>query len=242
MQMAQNKELKNVLQGHMEAIEQQIQNLEQVFSQMGQEPGRLINQGAQGIVADGQQIVQETEEGPLCNCAIVAGQLIIEHVEIYVAPSTETAICAQKQKMTESYGQTLNPLCEFRPHILRYHDRAAPPLVQRGRPSPLPSRVLAEESNHLLGGVRPLGIGEGPFGVAARPGVIQVFDDPFLHERVAPRTLVDVSDVIVSPRHPPRHSVVRLVGDAVIVHAVVRIVVGLCPLRERLMGVHDVDH
>lgn len=79
--------------------QQQIQNLGRVFSQMGQEPGRITNQDAQGITADGQQMVQEAAEGPLRECLISNGQLIIEHLEIPVY--TSLVQCAQQMGQQE---------------------------------------------------------------------------------------------------------------------------------------------
>jgi ferritin-like metal-binding protein YciE len=57
-------ELQGMIQTHIDDTQQQIQNLEQVFSQMGQEPQRQSSQAAQGLVADGQTSLQEPREGP----------------------------------------------------------------------------------------------------------------------------------------------------------------------------------
>src|SRR4028119_2491011 len=51
-------------------------------------------------------------------------------------------------------------------------------------------RVVMEETEHLLGGVRTFGIGVGPLGVAARPVVAELLDDPFLHDHAPFRVLV----------------------------------------------------
>ena len=48
-QQASDGELQGMLQTHIDDTQQQIQNLEQVFSQMGQEPQRQTSQAAQGL-------------------------------------------------------------------------------------------------------------------------------------------------------------------------------------------------
>ena len=58
-QQASDGELQGMIQAHIDDTQQQIQNLEQVFDQMGQQPQRQTSQAAQGLVADGQTSLQE---------------------------------------------------------------------------------------------------------------------------------------------------------------------------------------
>ena len=99
-----------------------------------------------------------------------------------------------------------------------------------------------EETKHLLGGVRTFGIGVGPLGVAARPVVAELLDDPLLHDHAPFRVLVKVSDVVVALRNFFPRSIGRLIGYAVVVRAIVGVIVRLRPLLGRLMSVHDVDY
>src|SRR5215208_2265171 len=96
--------------------------------------------------------------------------------------------------------------------------------------------------NHLLGGIRPFRIGVGALGVATRPSMPKLLDDPLLHYYVPFRVLINVSDVMVALRRLLPENIGRLVGDIVVVRTVVRVIIRLRPLRERLLGVHDADY
>ncbi len=61
LQQASDGELQGMTQTHIDETQQQIQNLEQVFDQMGQQPQRVTSQAAQGLVADGQTAMQEAQ-------------------------------------------------------------------------------------------------------------------------------------------------------------------------------------
>src|SRR3712207_91047 len=70
----------------------------------------------------------------------------------------------------------------------------------------------------------------------------KLLDDPLLHDHVSFRTFINVSGVMVALRRLLPENLGRLVGDIVVVRAVVRVIVRLRPLRERLLGVYDIDY
>jgi ferritin-like metal-binding protein YciE len=79
---ASDEHLQTMLQNHINQTQRQIQNLEQVFGQMGLEPQRQTSQAAQGLVADGQTSLQEAEGGPVVDTLIAGAQAKVEHFEI----------------------------------------------------------------------------------------------------------------------------------------------------------------
>ena len=51
LQQASDQQLKGMLQTHIDQTQQQIQNLEQIYDQVGQQPERQTCEAAQGLVA-----------------------------------------------------------------------------------------------------------------------------------------------------------------------------------------------
>lgn len=82
VQQASDGHLQSMLQNHINQTQRQIQNLEEVFDQMGQQPQRMTSQAAQGLVADGQTSLQEAESGPIVDLLIAGAQAKVEHFEI----------------------------------------------------------------------------------------------------------------------------------------------------------------
>jgi ferritin-like metal-binding protein YciE len=79
---ASGQELQGMIQTHIDQTQQQIQNLEQVYEQMGQQPERVTCEVAQGLVAEGQEGMQEAQAGPLRDTMIASAQLKVEHYEV----------------------------------------------------------------------------------------------------------------------------------------------------------------
>jgi ferritin-like metal-binding protein YciE len=83
VQQAQNSTVKTLLQEHITQTEQQIQNLEQVYSTLGEEPKRIKCQAAAGLVADGQKFMKEASDNPAILDTVMAGaQAKVEHFEM----------------------------------------------------------------------------------------------------------------------------------------------------------------
>ena len=82
IQQASDEHLQTMLQNHINQTQRQIQNLEEVFNQLSQEPQRITSQAAQGLAADGQTSLQEAESGPIADVLIAGAQAKVEHFEI----------------------------------------------------------------------------------------------------------------------------------------------------------------
>ncbi|GIV96541.1 MAG: YciE/YciF family protein [Herpetosiphonaceae bacterium] len=75
--------VKSLLQQHIRQTEQQIQNLEQVYQTMGQQPKRVKCEGADGLVSEAQKVMKETSGNPALMDAAMAGAWArVEHYEI----------------------------------------------------------------------------------------------------------------------------------------------------------------
>ena len=80
---ATDSKLKQMIQQHIEQTHQQISNLEQVYTALGQQPERVMCDGAKGIVSEGQKLLKETAGAPeLRDCAIAGAASKVEHYEI----------------------------------------------------------------------------------------------------------------------------------------------------------------
>jgi ferritin-like metal-binding protein YciE len=82
LEQATDSTLKDGIEQHIQETEQQIKNLEQVFSEMGEEPERVKCSGAQGIVAEAKHGVKEAGTPEIRDLFIGASLLKVEHYEI----------------------------------------------------------------------------------------------------------------------------------------------------------------
>lgn len=102
-------ELKQALQQHMEQTQQQVQRLEQIFQQMGETPGGQPCVSMQGLIAEGQQLIQQGGAPEVLDAAIIGAAQAIEHHEIAAYGTARTI--AQQLGLTEAaqlLEQTLN--------------------------------------------------------------------------------------------------------------------------------------
>jgi ferritin-like metal-binding protein YciE len=71
-----------MLEAHMAETQQQIANLEQVFSSIGEEPERQHCSGAEGIIEEGSKAMEEAGTNELRDTFIVGGATKAEHYEM----------------------------------------------------------------------------------------------------------------------------------------------------------------
>jgi ferritin-like metal-binding protein YciE len=83
LQQASNPQLKEMLNGHIGMTEQQIGRLEQIFSQLGQQPQRNTCAAAAALIADGRSLLEQVAGNPqLIDVVIADAQCKIEHSEV----------------------------------------------------------------------------------------------------------------------------------------------------------------
>lgn len=103
---ATDPNLQQMIQQHMQQTQQQILNLEQAFNVLGQQPQRVMCDGAKGIVSEGQKIMKETAGVPsIRDCAIAGAAARVEHYEIAAYRELVTAASMMGQQQLVSLLQ-----------------------------------------------------------------------------------------------------------------------------------------
>jgi ferritin-like metal-binding protein YciE len=106
---ASSPELKQALQQHAEQTRGQVQRLEQVFGQMGQQPQGKNLQTIQGMIADTQQMIQNGTPGPVLDAGLIGAAQKMEHLEIACYGTARTlAVEMDQDEVGELLQQTLD--------------------------------------------------------------------------------------------------------------------------------------
>jgi ferritin-like metal-binding protein YciE len=79
---ATDHELQRSIKNHIAQTRQHIQNLEQLFRELGEEPRRETNEAAQGLVSEAEQSIGEAQSDALRDCLIDVAVVKVEHFEI----------------------------------------------------------------------------------------------------------------------------------------------------------------
>ncbi|HET6184723.1 MAG TPA: ferritin-like domain-containing protein [Acetobacteraceae bacterium] len=79
---AQNEELKQGLMQHREETQHQVERLQQVFEQIGKRARGQTCEALNGIVEEGEEVIEEFEAGPVRDAGILANAQAVEHYEM----------------------------------------------------------------------------------------------------------------------------------------------------------------
>ena len=79
---ATNPKLREALTSHLSETETHITRLEQVFSLLDEKPKGKLCDGMQGIIEEGNSMLEEVEEGAVMDACIIAGGQRAEHYEM----------------------------------------------------------------------------------------------------------------------------------------------------------------
>src|SRR5215207_4218284 len=79
---AQSEELRGALAIHLRETEGQVKRLEQVFQIVGERPEGVECKAIQGIIEEGQEILQEFQGGEASDAGLIAAAQAVEHYEI----------------------------------------------------------------------------------------------------------------------------------------------------------------
>lgn len=79
---ATDESLKNAILEHLDQTRQHAANIEQVFSELGQEARRETNEVAKGLVSETQEGIREAQSNTLCDVVIDAAVIKVEHFEM----------------------------------------------------------------------------------------------------------------------------------------------------------------
>lgn len=79
---ASDRKLADGFATHLEETERQIEKLEKVFERLELKPEKEICEAMRGIVEEGEKMMEEVEEGPVLDAALIAAAQKVEHYEI----------------------------------------------------------------------------------------------------------------------------------------------------------------
>jgi len=79
---ATSDELAAALDDHLSVTEEHVQRLEQVFEMLGQAPKAKKCEAMEGLIKEGDSILEDTKPGPVRDAGIIAACQKIEHYEI----------------------------------------------------------------------------------------------------------------------------------------------------------------
>src|SRR5215217_8270047 len=78
----QSEELKGALAVHLKETQEQVKRLEKVFQLVGERPEAVECKAIQGIIEEGQEILQEFQGGEALDAGLIAAAQAVEHYEI----------------------------------------------------------------------------------------------------------------------------------------------------------------
>ena len=79
---AESEELRGAFAVHLKETEGQVRRLEQIFEMVGEKPEGIPCKAIQGIIEEGQEILQEFEDGEASDAGLIAAAQAVEHYEI----------------------------------------------------------------------------------------------------------------------------------------------------------------
>jgi ferritin-like metal-binding protein YciE len=82
IEKANNPELKDVLQEHLDVTNEQIKCLEQIFHILGEKASGETCKGMKGVLAEGDSVVGDAEDNSVRDASIIASAQRVEHYEI----------------------------------------------------------------------------------------------------------------------------------------------------------------
>lgn len=82
IEKANNPELKDALQEHLDVTNEQITRLDQIFQMLGEKASGETCKGMKGVLAEGDSVVGDAEDNSVRDASIIASAQRVEHYEI----------------------------------------------------------------------------------------------------------------------------------------------------------------
>lgn len=79
---ATSEELVNALNDHLEVTKEQVARVEEVFGLIGKKPQAKKCDAMEGLIKEGQSVIEDTEPGAVRDAGIIAAGQKVEHYEI----------------------------------------------------------------------------------------------------------------------------------------------------------------
>lgn len=81
-EQATDQKLKTAIKDHLAQTKEQVKRLEQIFKSLGLKPEGKKCLAIEGIIKEGEEIIEETAQGPVRDAGIIASAQKVEHYEI----------------------------------------------------------------------------------------------------------------------------------------------------------------
>lgn len=81
-QKATHPDLKRAFQQHYQQTEQQVQRLERIFETLGLKSDGPECKGMKGIIAEGEEVMQEFNDSDVLDAALISAAQRVEHYEM----------------------------------------------------------------------------------------------------------------------------------------------------------------
>src|SRR5512142_586492 len=78
---AQNEELREAIEEHLEQTETHVSRLNQVFESLDESPKRKKCKGMEGIIDEGKEVMSEHKKGEEIDAALISAAQRVEHYE-----------------------------------------------------------------------------------------------------------------------------------------------------------------
>ncbi len=79
---ASSEELKAAFEDHLEQTSEQVDRLNQVFEQIGERPRGKKCKAMESLIEEGEEMMEEAEEGPTRDALLIAAAQKVEHYEM----------------------------------------------------------------------------------------------------------------------------------------------------------------
>ena len=79
---ASHEELRDAFEQHLAETREHVKRLEKVLKEVGEEPGGETCKGMQGLIKEGQEVLQEKGDPAVIDAALIAAAQRVEHYEI----------------------------------------------------------------------------------------------------------------------------------------------------------------
>lgn len=82
MEAASSQDLKNGFKEHLDVTQKQVERLEKVFTELKEDPKGKKCVGMQGLIKEGQEVMEEVGDPDVMDAGLIAAAQKIEHYEI----------------------------------------------------------------------------------------------------------------------------------------------------------------
>jgi ferritin-like metal-binding protein YciE len=141
---AMSKELRSGFEEHLQATKGHVSRLEEVFQSIDAKPKGKTCEAMKGLVAEGQQAVEENKEGELRDIMLIGAAKRVEHYEIAAyqtviklaeSMGNETASELLRETLSEEEetDEKLDTLCEELLEIVASSSRETPAAATKTR-------------------------------------------------------------------------------------------------------------